>query len=521
MSTALKLSQEKLAKLSKEQKLKLFDIIEERKRRARERRALYVPNDGQAPVHRSPAKLRAVFTGNGGGKTALGVHEAKWAVEGFNPETQTFTPVPARVYVVLDKPEKVESVWLPELKKWTNITPEQLHKRGKPYYNHISFPNGSFISFLFHDQEPMTFESIEGDVFIFDEPPPRHVYIGLRRAGRTKGRKARYLIIGTPLAAAWMRKEIYEPWARGELKDTECFKYGTEVNRANLAEGYIEEFAAVLSEKEQAIRLRGEFFDLDGLALAHLFDRTKHLVAPFKWSMEWPVVVAIDPHPQKNHVAVMVGAHPDGLFYLKELSAKCLARDFARRLKEFYRGHRVVDIVCDSLGNAEMTGGEGFKSFIQVLKEEGVRVRATSYQDKNDAEWMDRIQNALALPLESDNFGRKTPELRFFNSCRGIIADIETVQWAKMRNLDEYKPTLDIGSKDYLACLKYALACNVMLSRRKTHAVRRHRKVTTYGQRAASPQLANRHMLKSRLKQPVPRSGSAQDFDRFDDDDDF
>jgi hypothetical protein len=456
----------KLASLSKEEKLRLYDLLQEKKRRARESRAVYAPNTGQLPVHLSKKILRAVFSGNGAGKTAMAVNEAKWAVEGVNPITGANTAVPCRVYVVLDKPDKVEQTWLPEIKKWLNLKPEQLHKKGKPYISSISFDNGSFINFLFHDQEPMSFESIEGDVFIFDEPPPRHVYVALRRGGRTKGRQARYLIIGTPLAAPWLRTDIYEPWVKGETTDTECFRFGTTVNQANLAENYIEQFSSVLSEKEKRIRLEGEFFDLEGLALSHLFRRETHVVA-MEWNPDWPCVVAIDPHPTKKHVAVLLGASPTGLVYLKEFTAKLTARPFARALKDFYKGYRLLDIVCDSLGAAEMTGGEGFKSFIGILQEEGVRVRSTTYDDKNDEDWIQRIQECLVIPEEADGFGHRTPKLRILSGNVGVIGDIETVQWVKYRNVDEFKPKLDIGHKDYLACLKYALATNLNHTKKK------------------------------------------------------
>lgn len=459
----------KLDHLTKEQKLALLDALEEKERRSRLKVDLYVPNKGQLEVHKSPHTLRAVFSGNGGGKTTLGVNEAKWAVEGYNPITQSYTPVPCRVIVVLDRPDKVEQAWLPEIKKWINIKGEQLQKKGKPYYTQITFDNGSFIQFMFHDAEPLAFESIECDVVIFDEPPPRHVYVALRRGGRTKGRVAKYLIIGTPISAAWMRKEIYEPWAKGDLKDTECFKFGTEVNKQNLAEGYIETFSSVLSDKEKRIRLHGDFFDLDGLALAHLFQRDKHVLKrdEYQWDKDKPCVLAIDPHPSKNHVAVLMGADEYGPVYIKEISRKETPRTFARTLKQFIIGYRVIDLTCDNLGSADMTGGEGFKSFIQVLKEEGLQVRPTTYDDKHDEDWISRIQDVLEVPTEIDNFGRKLPALRIMEGNIGIISDLETVEWQKYRNMDEYKQTLNIAAKDYLACLKYALATNLSYTKKK------------------------------------------------------
>ena len=471
----------KLDTLTREEKLLWLEVVQEKKRRLREKAAVYSPNSGQLEVHRSLAITRCVFSGNGAGKTSLAANEAIWAAQGYNPITQKFSKVPARVIVLLDHPEKVGDVWVPELTKWHNIKEDRFHKRGKPYYTQIQFDNGSEILFMFHDQSPMIFESIELDYLICDEPPPRHVWVALRRGGRKKGRKPRFLIIGTPITGSWMRTEIMEPYAKGELEDTECFKFGTKVNEHNLADGYIAEFSKVLSEKERRIRLEGEFFDLEGLALAHLFKREVHTIEPFDFR-DLPVVVAIDPHPKKAHFAVMLGVNEEeDLFFIKETNKKMVARDFAKFLHEWMADYNVVDIVCDSLGSSEGTGGEGFNSFLQVMNDEGIRARATTWDEKNDEDFIERIRGALLIPEEEDNFGARTPKLRIFRGNRGIISDIENVQWIKVRNVDEYKPKLDISNKDYLSCLKYALASNINYKKGKAKIYRRTRGMETYG----------------------------------------
>jgi hypothetical protein len=473
------LTDAELAKLSKKEKLALIDLIEEKKRRQREKPDNFLPNAGQLDVIKSDKLIRAVFAGNGGGKTALGANEAIWSATGFNPVTKKHTKVPTRGIVVLDRPEKVADAWLPEINKWYQLKASQLHKRGKPYYNHITFDNGSEIMFAFHDQDPMSFESIEVDWVIFDEPPPRHIFISLFRGGRKKDSVPWFLIIGTPIAAAWLRKEIYEPWAKGERDDIECFRYGTEVNKHNLREGYIESFTSVLSEREQKIRLHGEFFDLEGLALSHLFDRQTHLLPDdFYFNPSWPCVIAIDPHPRKAHTAVLLGVSPDNkLYVLKELSSRAVPSQFARDLRAWYQGYKIVDIVCDSLGSSELTGGSGNLSFIQVLKDGGVRVRATTFNEKKDEAWIQNIQEVLSIPLEPDNFGRREPRIKFHRTLKGLISDIESVEWAKYRNIEEFKPKLAIESKDFLSCLKYALAAEPHFTKGRERVIRAPGKV--------------------------------------------
>jgi hypothetical protein len=486
--------EDNLKELTREEKLLALDLLEEKKRRQRESIDHYKPNSGQTEVHKCPSKIRLVVSGNGAGKTVLGVHEAMWAVSGYHPFLASFLPVPRRVCVILDKPDKVADKWLPEIRKWFKLEPGWLHKNGKPYVNQIVMPNGSEIKFFFHEQEELSFESIEVEDLIFDEPPPRRIYVALLRGMRNRNKEARVLIIGTPLSAAWLRKEIYQPWAAGELTDTTCFKFSTRVNEVNLPEGYVDWYASKLSEKERSIRIDGQFFDLDGLALSHLFDRKVHIIpkAVFEWDRSLPTVISIDPHPSKNHVVSLVGADKRGPVYIKELSLKATPRDFARELKKFMQGYRVMDIICDSLGSSEMTGGEGFASFIEVLRSEGIQVRATTYDDKSDEDWINRIQNVLEVPKEEDNYGERIPALRIVEGNHGIINDIETVEWGRRRGSDDFKVTLDISRKDFLATLKYALATNLTHTKKKD-------KVYYYNKPAYGVNLKHERQIKEKV----------------------
>jgi hypothetical protein len=405
------------------------------------------------------------------GKTALGVNEAMWALDGYNPITGKYTPVPARVVVLLDSPEKVGDVWLPELKKWRAIEDEQLHKRGKPYITEIAWPNGSTIRFMFHEQQPMAFESLEADFVVCDEPPARNVWIALLRSGRKKNSKARFIMIATPISQAWIRS-YYTEWEKGNYPDTEFFKGSTIQNAANLAEGYIEEFSKHLTEAEKRTRLHGEFFNTDGMALAGLWKREKHLVRetdlPPNYKQEWPHVISVDFHPNKPLYACIIAAAPDGKrYYVNEYAKKILPREFALWLKQNWLvEYRVVDIIGDNYGSGDYTGGIGFKSAIEVMNEVGVRIRATTYDEKGDDAFMERLQEGLFVP----DLGE--PMLQFLlTKSAGVIRDIENVQWKKIKGTTDYQPKLEISNTDYLACLKYALAANLTFdnARRKIH----------------------------------------------------
>lgn len=449
---------------SREAALQRIEAIRERKRRLLSKKPVYKPNDGQRPVHEDDRRIRIVASGNGSGKTTLGVQEALWWSTGYNPITKKHTKVPATTIVVLDSPAKVADIWLPELRKWFPLDEQcTLEKLGKPHFSQITFKNGSTIKFMFHLMEEMAWEGVQLDYCIFDEPPPRAAFVGLMRGARKKNSKPKFLFIGTPLGQPWLYEQLWKPAEMGQRDDVGLHRHSTHVNQHNLAEGYLEQYSKNLSEDEIRIRLHGEFSHLGGLALAHLFDRSTHIVDPFPWPSGWPCVVAIDPHPSKNHVAVLLGAGRDGHFYyIKELTSKSPPKQFAAELRDFMRGYRVVDVVVDSLGETPMSGGDGNKSFSDVLRESGVRCRATAFKEKSDEDFISRIRQVLELPDNPDNLGRRQPKLLIFDNNHGIVRDIENVQWLKYRGgLDVFKPKLDISNKDYLACLKYALATNI------------------------------------------------------------
>ena len=451
------------ANLSRAEKLRKIDALREKKRRILAKKPVYRPNLGQLPVHLDDHLIRIVAAANGGGKSALACQEAIWWATGYNPVTEKLTRVPATIVVLLDSPMKVSEVWLPEMRKWYPLDEEtEVSKNGKPYINEIRFKNGSKILFMFHEQEDLVFEGIQLDYLLADEPFPRRIWIALTRGARKKGSSPRFLIIGTPIGQPWLYEQLWKTAVDGTRPDIGIHRFSVEVNRDNLAEGYIEQFSRNLTEAEKRVRLEGHFSHLEGLALAHLFRRELHVVPRFDWPQGKPVVLIIDPHWSKPHTFALVGATGNGkVYYIKEGSSKSPAREFAEELKEFYKGYRVIDYVIDSLGETPRTGSDGNRSFSDTLRASGVPVRSTSFDEKNDEDFIQCIQQVLEIPEKPDNFGRKQAKLAIMEGCEGIVHDIETVTWLKHRNQDGFKPKLDITSKDFLSLLKYALATSI------------------------------------------------------------
>lgn len=455
------MKQPDLSKLTKEEKLALLSELEEKEKRIKRKRSSYTPNELQAKVHKSSKRIRLVTAANGVGKTCLGVWESYWTGTGTNPLRENNVRVPNTGIVVLDSPDKVDR-WLEEYNRWFDTTDWQFIKNGKPYINEINLPNGSLIKFMFHLQEQLQFESFESEYAIFDEPPPRHCFVGVQRSLR-RSPNPYTLIVGTPIAQPWLKTELYDPAMKGERDDIEVFKAGIMVNAANLGKDYIENFSKDLTESERRVRLHGDFAHLDGLALAEYWNREVHLVERFDWPRGWPCVVAIDFHPSKPCTAILLGVNKlDEFYIIKTFKSKAPPREFASQLKTWYAGYKLQDVVCDSLGSTPKTGGIDNESFIQVLQKHGVPVRPTTFKDKSEDTWVKNIQDLLFV---RDTKMGKRAGLYVFDDLLEVINEFESVMWARNKLTGEYKGSLDIANKDLLSCLKYALASPPNLTR--------------------------------------------------------
>jgi hypothetical protein len=256
---------------------------------------------------------------------------------------------------------------------------------------------------------------------------------------------------------------LYDPAMKGERDDIEVFKAGILVNAANLGKDYIENFSRDLTEQERRVRLHGEFAHLEGLALAEYWKRDVHLIERFDWPRNWPCTVAIDFHPSKPCTALLLGINKlDEFYIIKTYKSKSPPREFARELKEWYKGYKLQDIVCDSLGSTPKTGGIDNMSFIEVMQQNGVPCRPTTFKEKSEDSWVKNIQDLLFI---RDTKLGKRPGLYVFNDLLEIINEFESVMWARNKLTGEYKSSLDIGNKDLLSCLKYALASPPNLNR--------------------------------------------------------
>lgn len=466
----MKISKEHLASLPPEELAELMAIADQKIALAK-KVAKYAPNDVQDAVHRSPAFIRALFSGNGVGKTTACLQEAIWTSTGTHPHRET-ARLPNTVIIVLDDSSKADTVYMAGLRKrnWYDVTKLKTHKHGRSYTQEVTFPNGSNWIFMTHDMAEDKWESIECACVIFDEPPPRFIYIALLRGMREKDMKPWIMFAGTPLGrnAPWMYREIFRPWKFGADEEIACFFGSTHANLQNLDPDTINRWKKRYSEKELKTRLEGSFEFLSG-RIFNDFTREHHVEKDFPWPTSWKCILAVDPHLRKNHTAVILGIDPDGeVWVVREIETSLAGRRAARFLINACEGFNVRVGICDNFGSIKMYGdGDERRSFIEIFNEVALEmnrarcmIRPTSRAEKRDQEWIEDMRDWLRL--EPDYAGQLRAKFHVFESCVKVIDNFESYVWDEHRgakaDLQEVKEEPLGTNQDFLMCVKYGLS---------------------------------------------------------------
>jgi len=493
-----RVSRETLESLSEAELAELILVAEETHRQ-NSPVVKYEPNDIQKKVHKSDAFIRALFSGNGVGKTTACIQEALWSATGTHPYRET-ARIPNTTIIVLDDPSKADTVYVRGLRhrKWYDTSKLDFQKHGRSYTTEVRFPNGSNWIFMTHEMGEDRWESIECSGVIFDEPPPRFIYIALLRGQREKDMRPWMMFAGTPRGknAPWMYKEIYKPWKFGTDDEIECFFGSTYDNLSNLDPETINRWKKRYTEQELKTRLYGEFEMLSG-RIFDTFDRDHHVEASFPWPYSWPCIIAMDPHVRKNHVAVILGVDPDKeIHVIRELETSLAGRKAAEFFIRACEGLPVRFGICDNYGSMPHTGGEERKSFIDVFNETAIRIesririRPTTRAEKSDDEWIEDMKELLNLV--EDNTGEARSRFHVFDSCIKTIDNFESYVWDEHRGATadgrdvKEKP---LGTDcDFLMCVKYGIATkpdrigeDKIISRKPGRLNARAREYESYG----------------------------------------
>ena len=180
----------------------------------------------------------------------------------------------------------------------------------------------SFFDIMSYEQEVHLAEGWDGDWVLFDEPPPRELYIATVRG--LVDRNGLVLFTLTPLKEPWLFDQIYNSKSNRIFSIVCDMRHNLErVNpltgdKIGLTEESIRNFEEQLTEEERETRLHGKFRYLAGRIWKewdreiHTFDRSKWIKGKENVAVDgqpphhWPRCMVLDPHDRNPHALIWV-----------------------------------------------------------------------------------------------------------------------------------------------------------------------------------------------------------------------
>lgn len=277
-----------------------------------------------------------------------------------DPAALRFKP-PVKIRIFGEKTDTLAEVQNPKLQKF--IAPEwlALTKKGQTgVIEHYLFQNGSTIDLLTYQQDPASMEGWDGHVCVFDEPPPRSVYIANVRG-----------LVDHNGIALFSMTPLKEPWAADEIvnnPDPSFFSLtASSYDNPHVQRGALDAFFAKLDDDELETRRDGKFLHLQGLVFKE-FDKNTHVIRPFKLTREYTVYAAIDNHPRTEQAVLFVAVDRHSrVFAFKEIFQHGTPEQVAGWVVDFHdHTHPIEQVLIDRSSQGDTNRG---RSTYEIIEE--------------------------------------------------------------------------------------------------------------------------------------------------------
>lgn len=384
------------------------------------------PNPIQEPFFKSQATIRALFSGNGSGKSTSLMLELIMAHTRAHPYRSTDHVETS--WVICPSYQKIPD-YIKTLKEW--CPPSQLPKierLGTPHDRKWTWANGSTTTFFSAEQDPDQLEGTNLDALFIDEPIDRALYIASLRGLRST--PGHYIIFaGTALSQPWLYQDIYLRGLNPADTNVEVFQGSVYDNADNIDPAWLKEFETSLTEDEKQVRLYGGFAVLQGRVFKE-FDRRTHVIPFQAWPKHWPVYVRIDCHTRKPSTAIWLGVtKEEELIVINETSAPSLEElgdEIIKVNKE--KEYRVIDMKMDNSGLS--TGwNKDKRTAFDILRDKGLIVSPVKPKEKDVDDSILKIKRRLMM-----RDGQERPTLLFMENCQKTIQEMELYGWKESRH---------------------------------------------------------------------------------------
>lgn len=369
-------------------------------------------------------KIFVIHGGNRLGKSTIGGIIAISFMLGYWPWDRDQTPIcksPMKIRWVAQDWDKADSTLCEKLDEWwPSIIPVDTSKNNNSVRDKWVNPlNKHKLELMSNNSESKAFESWDGDIIIWDEPPTES-----NRDACARGLVDRCgieIYTMTLMTEPWVHRKIIQARNPDGTPDKSVFVVEGEIydnEGYGLTKEGIEQYAKTIDEDQRMTRIYGIPLYLSGLVLPQ-FKREMHLVERFKVPLDWIVDITIDVHPKERQAVLFVATNPFGIKYaVYELwlhaSGKEIADEIVRVIKQ--NVFRVGTIAIDPLSKADSNNpGTVYDQIENVLYVHGHTLDTAS---KAKESGIIKTKEALMGP-------NKIPSLFFFDDLVRTVFEIE------------------------------------------------------------------------------------------------
>lgn len=269
-----------------------------------------------------------------------------------DPGALRFQP-PLKIRVLAEDMTALEQVTLPKFRHYA--APEWVAAKKKNSFGvdaHWIFANGSVIDFLTYNQDPAMMEGWDGHVVIYDEPPPRPVYIANSRG-----------LIDHNGISIFSMTPLKEPWIADEIVNKPASDIWTLYmdmdDNPHLDAKSKADFISKLTPDEIETRKSGKFLHLQGLVYPQ-FKPSIHVIDCSEPPLDTTVYVALDTHPRTEQAVLFMFVDKRGnMFVTHEIFQHATPEQVADWVIEYDKTiHKVEQVLIDPSSQGDKNRGD-------------------------------------------------------------------------------------------------------------------------------------------------------------------
>ena len=273
----------------------------------------------------------------------------------WDPDKKTrFTP-PIRVRLLGgDLTHHIGQTLIPKIKAFFPkkfLAHVRKNNQGIEYF--WTHTNGSTLEIMSYEQDDEAFESWNGHVAGYDEPPPREKYVANNRG--LVDNDGISLFAFTPLSQPWIHDDIVS-----NPDPSIAFFFASTHDNPHLSKQAIQEFEKTLSEEERAARIKGEWLFLQGLVYPE-FKRQTHVIKPIlKIPEDHTCFALLDTHPRAPHALSFFSVdEKNRIFQVDEKFSHGTPLEIADWIIEFHKHrHKITGVIIEPASKGDSNRGD-------------------------------------------------------------------------------------------------------------------------------------------------------------------